>query len=123
MSRPKDLKKILITENRRIVIDGENLGVIPQAIIRRILLLTTSVTGACAEDTFETTELGVWSPKSSQAEGGRFVFLLRELRVQRKSGRCDLPIGFCQFLPVCKSYHHSQGCNGSGDEQLNFHDV
>ena len=64
MSRPKDFEQIRIFQNLGIEVDGNDLGMIPQAVIRRIFLIPSRITNPRAKNTLETSELGVWSPKS-----------------------------------------------------------
>lgn len=60
---------------------------IPEMIIGGIFLFPTRITDPRAEDTIETAELGVWSPKSSEAEGRGLKFHFCGLGIQRQFRR------------------------------------
>lgn len=74
MGGPENFKEIIVLQDQGIVIDGNHLSMFPQIIIAGVCFVATGITDACAENTLQTSELGVGPPKSAKAKSRRFKF-------------------------------------------------
>lgn len=82
MGFPETFQKIPIRDDGGIKVDGDALGMIADGMISWIGGGSAAVADTGPQDSFDGSELGVRSPKSSEAKGGGFEFHFRQLLVQ-----------------------------------------
>ena len=82
MPRPKLGQQVLIADKGRVEVDGNGLGVVTHGAISRLLFLAAAVASSCAQHSFQASELGIRTPKSSHPESRGFVGNLRTETVE-----------------------------------------
>ena len=74
MAVPEGVQQLFIGNPRRIVIDLNRLRVIPKIVIGGVLLRSSGISNAGANDTRDAPEPGVGTPESAERKGRRFCF-------------------------------------------------
>jgi hypothetical protein len=62
---PEHVQQLPIGYSLRVVIDLDRLGMVSQVMIGRIFLCSSGIPYACADDAWQTPELGIRSPESA----------------------------------------------------------
>lgn len=62
---PKDFQQVPVAQYCGIIINRNYLGVISEAVIVWIFFLPAGISGPGAQNSFQTSELGIRSPESS----------------------------------------------------------
>jgi len=75
VSAPEDFKKLLVCGFQRVILKLDCFGMISNVVVGWIYFGTSSVSNSRPEDSFSTTEGGLWVPKSSTCKSCYFKFL------------------------------------------------
>jgi len=119
VAAPEIPQQIIVGDELWIIINGNGLGVVTHCVVAGLCLGAARVTHSCAKHAFETSELGVRTPESSNAKGSGLVADLRAFLVQWQTLSGDFAVlgdeGFLTDGIVC-----DHGCDENGDNNGEF---
>ncbi len=70
VAAPEDVQQLLVGDNRRVEVDLDGLGVVPEAVVGGVWLGPARIAYPGADNAVESPELGLRTPESAQTEGG-----------------------------------------------------
>jgi hypothetical protein len=82
---PEKIEELLVGELIRVVVNRDRFRVVADCPVGGVQAGSTAVTDARSDDSWEGSELGIRSPKSAEAEGGRLELCPREFRIKREA--------------------------------------
>ena len=74
VAAPEDVQQLLVGDDRRVKIDLDGLGVVPEVAVGGVGLLAACIPYPGADDAVDSPKLGIRAPESPQGESCGFDF-------------------------------------------------